>query len=173
MRRKPRSCLHKPRHGKDKRHCMRLVGIWVCIFLWGLLAVFLSRQNGTETAALSYGISEKLAAWLGYWGLRPSVAAINRGIRKAAHILIYLMGGGLVYDALICTFGWRPGASLIPAAVLCLAASTLDELQKLFIPGRHCDPEEILLNGAAGVVGIAIRYFLYTKQNHKHNEDGK
>lgn len=143
----------------DKQRKIRMIILWMCIIIWGTLAVILSRQEGTSTSELSYGLSERLSEYLYARGITFSTDLLNIIIRKAAHILIYLVLGGLMYYALAYTLGQKNKHILMLSIILCLSASSLDEVQKIFIPGRHCDPEEILLNSIAAVVGICIGYF--------------
>lgn len=155
----------------EKQRKIRMIISWACILLWGILAVILSRQDGNTTSEISYGISDRLEVLLSYMGINIRAERINEIIRKAAHIVIYLVLGGLLYYALAYTFRQRSKQSLILAITLCLSASSLDELQKLFIPGRHCDPGEMFLNSIAGIVGIGFNYFFY-KHKTKTNKRG-
>lgn len=151
----------------DKQRKIRMITAWTCIILWGIFAVILSRHSGSTTSEISYGISNRLELLLAYIGINIHAELINEIIRKAAHIVIYLVLGGLLYYALAYTFRRSSKHSLVLAIALCLTASLLDELQKIFIPGRHCDPEEILLNSIAGIVGIILCYFFCIPKNTK------
>ena len=150
----------------DKQRRIRMIIAWACIIVWGIFVIVLSRQDGSATTELSYGLSEHTAEFLGNIGINIHAELLNEIIRKIAHIVIYLVLGGLLYYALAYTFRQKPQQQLVLSIGLCLLASSLDEMQKIFIPGRHCDPEEILLNSIAGIIGIGICYFFCKHTKH-------
>lgn len=150
----------------NKQRKIHMITAWACIIVWGIFAVTLSRQDGNTTSELSYGLSERLTELLNDIGITLHVEILNIIIRKAAHILIFLVLGGLMYYALAYTFWRKARLPLILSSLLCLVASSLDEIQKLFVAGRHCDPEEILLNSIASIIGVFLSYIFskYSKQ---------
>lgn len=150
----------------DKQRIIRMIIAWACIIVWGIFAVVLSRQDGSATAELSYGLSEHTAEFLDNIGINIHAELLNEIIRKIAHIVIYFVLGGLLYYALAYTFRQNAKQPFMLSITFCLLASSLDELQKIFIPGRHCDPEEILLNCISGVIGIGISYFFCKHTKH-------
>ena len=153
---------------KQRKKCLCIK--WMCVAAWAVIAVSLSHQEGIATSELSYGISERICGVLEGLGFIVSVGDVNYLLRKAAHILIYLVFGGLIYDTLACTLNKPAGRTILLSAAVCLSASVLDETQKIFISGRHCDPEEILLNFIAAVSGILIVYFANkTNAGRNHN----
>ena len=142
----------------------RILLKWMRLAVWGILAVFLSRQSGLQTSALSYGISEIIRRLFEYCGIRLDIELINYLLRKLAHLIIYLVLGGLVYDTLSSTVRISKKAALSLSVVVCLIISALDEAQKFFIPGRHGDVGEIVLNSIAAAAGIFAVSFLNGKR---------
>lgn len=151
----------------SKSDSNRILLKWMRIIVWGIIAVFLSRQSGIHTSALSYGISEFIRRFLEACGVIVDIEEINFIVREAAHVLIYLVLGGLVYDTIASTIKKSKKAALSLSVSFCLIASVLDEAQKAFIPGRHCDAGEIVLNSIAAVVGILGVYFLNRTRENK------
>ena len=127
---------------------------WVLLVLWLILAVFLSRQTGEETADLSGGISAWLTSLLEGIGIPVDPASVHALVRKAAHVAIFLVLGFLVSRTFHLTFR---GRWVIPAAAtVCLAAAVLDEAQKAAIPGRHCHWDDAALNAASVLAGLLL-----------------
>ena len=153
------------------KHSNRVLLKWMLILLWGIIAVFLSRQAGISTSELSYGICEVLRRFFEGCGVILDIEQINYIVRKLAHIVIYLVLGGLAYDTLACTIKKSKKAALSLSVLFCLIASTLDEAQKLSIPGRHCDVDEIALDSIVAVVGILVVYFLRRNRENKTEKE--
>lgn len=78
----------------DKQRRIRMIIAWASIIVWGIFAIVLSRQDGSATAELSYGLSEHTAEFLGNIGINIHAELLNEIIRKIAHIVIYLVLGG-------------------------------------------------------------------------------
>lgn len=131
---------------------------WVAILIWGILAFSLSRQDGSTTKSLSVGLTMQILRIYLKLGLSANLELIHSFLRKLAHIVIYLGFGGLLYHAFRCTWPRWSRRMLGISSLLCMIIASVDELQKAFIPGRHCDPEEILLNCIAALIGNLIAY---------------
>ena len=141
---------------KNQKKSRRAV-YWTLFILWLILLVFLSRQTGEETVKQSGSITEFLCRLSASIGIRTDPASIQNLIRRAAHVVIYL-----VLCFLLCRafrFSFR-GVWLLPTAIaLCMAIGVLDEYQKAFIPGRHLHWNDVLLNCVSTVPGALIGWF--------------
>lgn len=76
-------------------------------------------------------------------------------IRRLAHVAEFLALGLAVALAIHML---APGR-INPLALylgICFLASFADELHKLFVPGRHFDPQDLLLDGAGYLLALAI-----------------
>lgn len=91
-------------------------------------------------------------------GFSANLELIHLLLRKLAHVVIYLGFGGLLYHTFACTWTKWSCRMLGISFLLCTAIASIDELQKAFIPGRHCDPKEILLNCIAALLGNLIAH---------------
>lgn len=151
----------------EKQRRFRMCIAWTCMVLWGIFAILLSRQDGDVTLSLSYTISERIVAFLTWLHIDVPTEFVNVCIRKLAHIVIYFCLGIFLYTALAYTLQRSAKFSFLLAVAFCFLASVLDEFQKTAIPGRHCDADDILLNGLAGLLGIACRYFFCIHIKHK------
>lgn len=142
----------------DKRNKTRIILSWLAILVWGIIAFSLSRQDGASTKSLSVGLTMQILRLYYRFGFSANLELIHSFLRKLAHVVIYLGFGGLLYHAFACTWRKRPGWMLGISSLLCMAIASVDEMQKALIPGRHCDPEEILLNCIAALAGNLIAY---------------
>ncbi len=130
--------------------------------VWLVCAAFLSRQTGEETATLSRRIAEALrplVRWL--TGAEADFESMHLFLRKMAHVALYLGMGTFLLAALNATFearGWPHTKMVLVAALACPALAVLDEFQKQFIPGRHLQWDEVLLNFASAMLGIGLTY---------------
>ena len=127
---------------------------WIALLLFLALAVFLSRQTGKETAEVSGGLTAWLIPVLRGMGIAADPETLHALLRKAAHVVIYLVLGFLVCRAFRLSF--RGGWVMPAAAAVCLAAAVLDEVQKGAAPGRHCQWDEAALNAACVLVGLLL-----------------
>ena len=127
---------------------------WLLLILWVALLVVLSRQSGEETAELSGGLSGWIVGVLAQIGIEAEQNAVHRLLRLGAHVFLYLVLGFLVSRAMHLSFRGRWVSAAIP--VICLVISFLDEYQKAFIPGRHCQWDEAALNFVCSMVGAAV-----------------
>ena len=133
---------------------IRRAAYWTALVLWAGMAVFLSRQGLEDTARLSGTIAAWLAGLLRGIGVRTDPETLHELVRKAAHVVIFLVLGFLVSRAFSLSFH---GRWVIPAAAaVCLAAAVLDEAQKAAVPGRHCHWDEAALNAGCAMAGLAL-----------------
>lgn len=123
--------------------------------LWLVLAVFLSLQNGSGTGELSRGLTEWLVELLGRLGLKLNFETFHAFLRTAAHFIVFFVMAVLFAWALNA---W--GATRIRHVLVALAAVTaiavLVEVGKLWIPGRHLQWDEVLINVVGAWCGIGI-----------------
>ena len=124
---------------------------WLLLsLLWVGVMFFLSHQNGTDTFNTSHGFTVYLA---NLFHVDPEL--LHTIVRKAAHLGLYFILTLFLYgyQVLRGKAGWL---ALVAAVIF----SVLDEGTKPFIPGRHCDGEDILLNDVGAVLGyISALYF--------------
>ena len=131
---------------------MRLRYLWP--ILWLIVIFFLSTEPGKSTHEVSFALAEWLRTG---FSLPYSADAINRTIRKIAHIFVFATEGILVAYAL-------PEKPVFPV-IICSAIALVDEGHKHFVPGRHCHPDEIILDIISAVIAIIIFNLIRKFQN--------
>lgn len=83
--------------------------------------------------------------------------------RKAAHILVYLVLGVLVYN-LVRTYELSRRRTVLISICVALGYATFDEIHQLFIPGRSGELRDVLIDTTAASIGIGV-YVLIEKIN--------
>lgn len=123
--------------------------------LWLALAVFLSLQNGSGTGALSEGLTKWLVDGLNRIGLNLNFTTFHAFLRIAAHFIVFFVLGVL--------FAWSLNVwgairiwHVLATLVVVTAIAVLVEVGKLWIPGRHLQWNEALLNVIGAWCGIVI-----------------
>ena len=131
---------------------------WLGVVFWAALMVFLSRQTGTETTVLSTGIATAIKKVLDLFGISAELNSLHMLLRSFAHVVAYTVLAALLFHAL-CSRNKNKKAVLISSIwtlALCIIAAVLDEYQKKFINGRHCQWDEAGLNFLGACLGVAV-----------------
>lgn len=83
--------------------------------------------------------------------------------RKAAHILVYLVLGVLVYN-LVRTYELSRRRTVLISICVALGYAAFDEIHQLFIPGRSGELRDVLIDTTAASIGVGV-YALIEKIN--------
>lgn len=78
--------------------------------------------------------------------------------RKAAHILVYLVLGVLLYN-LLRTYNLSTRRIVLLSILIAFSYASFDEIHQLFIPGRSGELRDVLIDTTAasfGVIGCAL-----------------
>lgn len=122
----------------------------IATVLWFILMTYLSHQNGTETAETSL----KLAEFLGNTGLSADLGELNGWLRRAAHVVVFLVFSVLLS---LCLRAWDADWRFV---FLVLIWAVVDEATKPLIEGRHFAWFDVGLNEVGSAVGILIGFLL-------------
>lgn len=77
--------------------------------------------------------------------------SMNLLIRKVAHVAAFAGLSFLIFMTL-----WTGGYRFLAGGMFCIVWSFMDELTKVFSPGRHADGKDIVLNVIGTGAGILI-----------------
>jgi len=131
---------------------------------WAFLVLFLSFQNGTDTACTSLNFTQNVLQFFMKnepdWG---TLMLWDGRFRLAAHfVLLFLYG---VISMLVLT-EWIERLLIVTgiSAGSGIFLAVMAEVGKLPIDGRHCDLLEMGLNiagAAAGVAAVLLFYWLW------------
>lgn len=121
-----------------------------------------SSQDSLETNALSLKAAHAAARLLyfNFEHCEPEIQSalihgLNPFIRKAAHLTLYAMLGGLCYLWL-----HRLPHGISTAMSIAALSASLDELHQLFVSGRTGNVTDVLLDCCGAACGIGIVFLL-------------
>jgi len=175
----PRS--NEERQAKMK-HIHKTCLLWSTVFVWLGTLLFLSFQPGEGTAETSGRLATMVFRMLSALGLETSYAVIHGMLRTVAHIVVFLIFGGLLEAAITETMKvagravgkvekhavWKMHGLLIKM-LICAGIAILSEVFKIYVPGRHLDWPEVGLNVVGACLGCGGMYvveWLYKKRRH-------
>ena len=122
----------------------------------------LAQQDKKRTGDAAYRVEQWLVRVLPPTGKgdigEPTWCGLT--IRRLAHIAEFAALG--VSASAVCAMALGPtvGAWLLSAGVS-LLASLIDELHKAFVPGRHFDPADLVLDAAGYLSATALTTLLF------------
>ena len=115
---------------------------WMCVTL------MLSGQKGESSSGMSFGIPQIIRDT---FSLPMKVMDVNHILRMSAHIFIFGTEGILLMNAMK-----RLKSRTLFSMCTCTVLSVIDEAHKIFVPGRHCHSNEIILDIVSALVTIVM-----------------
>ena len=141
-----------PRFTPSRRAGSRLRA-WVAVVAWALLISTFSTGwfSGEQTGNLLLPILRALLPWA-----QPEhLDAIHAVIRKAAHVVEYLVLGILLVRALR-----EEGLASLPLALVAILLGSgwaaLDEFHQEFVPSRTASPRDVAVDTSGVCAGVAL-----------------
>lgn len=136
--------------------------LWTASILWLCLCLFLSWQKGDNTVALSGKVAVNIKRVIHLFGIEVDLDVLDACLRKGAHVgMFYIMG-----ILFCCSFhrSWfRVSAmSVVLTISFCSVCAVVAEVGKVWIPGRHLQWSEVLLNVIGVVCGAGSVELAYT-----------
>lgn len=137
---------------------------WVIVALWMAMIFYFSAQVANQSEHLSSGVSRMIIGVIEK--IIPDAAfdmdLFNHIVRKNAHFFVYLILGGLVFNALKRS-GFQGVRSIGVAILICFLYAVSDELHQLFVPGRAGQVKDVLIDSSGACVGILVRWIIGKK----------
>lgn len=140
---------------------MKRIAKWLIVLAWLGVMMALSRQTGDASMRLSTPISQAFVKLLSRFGMQITVLECDLLIRKVAHFFVYFVAAMLLYGALMENNSRVIWHGPLLTLSICIVIAILDEYQKTFIPGRHCNWSEAAINCAGALAGTILRLFLF------------
>lgn len=123
------------------------------LFIW-MLAIFLLSN---EVSDVSSDRSSAIVGVIESLRINWPQELLTFITRKAAHIFMYFVLGILVFN--VVRDYWSSAKRVIVAStVFVMAYAITDELHQLFVPGRSGEIRDVLIDTAAGFVGVILFY---------------
>ena len=119
-----------------------------------MLAIFLL---SSEVSDVSSGRSSAIVSVIELLHVNLSQELLTFITRKSAHIFMYFVLGVLMLNV-VRDYWTGAKKAIITSAGFVLLYAVSDEIHQLFIPGRSGEIRDVLIDTAAGCVGIIVMY---------------
>ena len=126
------------------------------------LIVFFIWDNSLQNGGTSDGFSLIFAKWiapiankLGFYG---NIWALNRIIRKLAHLTEFTILGGVLYVVLRRYIEY---GTVVKTIVVGIVIASLDEFIQLFSLGRSSQLSDVLIDTVGIIIGISVVKLTY------------
>ncbi len=126
------------------------------LIIWLGVIFFLSSEPSTVSSARSGVLVDVLKT------ITPNATDtenITFLVRKAAHITAYFILGILVFRV-IRAYKLSPKKAVILSAAIVMFYAITDELHQLLVNGRSGEVRDVLIDTAAGAIGVLITFFI-------------
>ena len=134
---------------------------WI-LYIVLCLIVFFIWDNSLQNGGTSDGFSLIFAKWiapiankLGFYG---NIWALNRIIRKLAHLTEFTILGGVLYVVLRRYIEY---GTVVKTIVVGIVIASLDEFIQLFSLGRSSQVFDVLIDTVGIIIGISVVKLTY------------
>ena len=134
---------------------------WI-LYIVLCLIVFFIWDNSLQNGGTSDGFSLIFAKWiapiankLGFYG---NIWALNRIIRKLAHLTEFTILGGVLYVVLLRYIEY---GTVVKTIVVGIVIASLDEFIQLFSLGRSSQLSDVLIDTVGIIIGISVVKLTY------------
>lgn len=140
---------------------------WI-LYIVLCLIVFFIWDNSLQNGGTSDGFSLIFAKWiapiankLGFYG---NIWALNRIIRKLAHLTEFTILGGVLYVVLRRYIEY---GTVVKTIVVGIVIASLDEFIQLFSLGRSSQLSDVLIDTVGIIIGISVVKLTYYIRDRK------
>ena len=136
-----------------KRWILYIVLCLIVFFIWDN-----SLQNGGTSDGFSLIFAEWLAPIADKLGFYGNIWALNRIIRKLAHLTEFTILGGVLYVVLRRYIEY---GTVVKTIVVGIVIASLDEFIQLFSLGRSSQVFDVLIDTIGIIIGILVVKLAY------------
>lgn len=134
---------------------------WILYIMLGLIVFFIwdnSLQNGGTSDGFSLIFAEWLAPIADKLGFYGNIWALNRIVRKLAHLTEFTILGGVLYVVLRRYIEYGTVVKTIGVGIV---IACLDEFIQLFSLGRSSQFSDVLIDTIGIIIGILVVKLAY------------
>lgn len=134
---------------------------WILYIVLGLIVFFIwdnSLQNGGTSDGFSLIFAEWLAPIADKLGFYGNIWALNRIVRKLAHLTEFTILGGVLYVVLRRYIEY---GTVVKTIVVGIVIASLDEFIQLFSLGRSSQLSDVLIDTVGIIIGISVVKLTY------------
>ena len=136
-----------------KRWILYIVLCLIVFFIWDN-----SLQNGGNSDGFSLIFAEWLAPIADKLGFYGNIWALNRIVRKLAHLTEFTILGGVLYVVLRRYIEY---GTVVKTIVVGIVIASLDEFIQLFSLGRSSQLSDVLIDTVGIIIGILVVKLTY------------
>lgn len=136
-----------------KRWILYIVLCLIVFFIWDN-----SLQNGGSSDGFSLMFAEWFAPVAYKLGFHGNIWALNRIVRKLAHLTEFTILGGVLYVVLRRYIEYGPVVKTIGVGIV---IASLDEFIQLFSLGRSSQLSDVLIDTIGIIIGISVVKLAY------------
>lgn len=140
---------------------------WILYIVLGLIVFFIwdnSLQNGGTSDGFSLIFAEWLAPIADKLGFYGNIWALNRIVRKLAHLTEFTILGGVLYVVLRRYIEYGTVVKTIGVGIV---IACLDEFIQLFSLGRSSQLSDVLIDTIGIIIGILVVKLAYYISHNK------
>lgn len=136
-----------------KRWILYIVLCLIVFFIWDN-----SLQNGGTSDGFSLIFAKWIAPIANKLGFYRNIWALNRIIRKLAHLTEFTILGGVLYVVLRRYIEY---GTVVKTIVVGIVIASLDEFIQLFSLGRSSQLSDVLIDTVGIIIGISVVKLTY------------
>lgn len=136
-----------------KRWILYIVLCLIVFFIWDN-----SLQNGGNSDGFSLIFAEWLTPVAHKFGFHGNIWALNRVVRKLAHLTEFTILGGILYVILRRYIEYGTVVKTIGVGIV---IASLDEFIQLFSLGRSSQLSDVLIDTVGIIIGISVVKLTY------------
>ena len=140
---------------------IKKIVLMVLVIIWAGVIFNFSSQVATTSNEVSTGVTEKVVdlspqiSSLPHEKKEQLVEKLNSKFRKYAHFTLFLIFGILVVSLIKC-YNFKPVNTFILTLLICLLYAISDEIHQIFVAGRGCQWQDVLIDFSGSFLGILI-----------------
>ncbi len=145
--------------------------LWGVTALWALFCLFLSWQQGDNTAQLSGKVAYATKRVIYLFGIEVDLNTLNMWLRKYAHVAVFFVLSVLFCSALRRSMPQSPylsARSYAVTVVTCVVWAVIAEVGKIWVPGGHLQWDETKLDIVGVICGATITELVWMIWCHVH-----
>ncbi len=136
------------------KSAVKPIACWVLVAVWMGFIFYMSAQNAADSSSQSAGLIRGLLTALFGNVSDATVEGLQHTVRKLAHFTEYSVLGALLSLAVGCHTAQSLHCFLASLGIGTVYAVT-DEVHQLFVDGRACQIQDMLIDSVGVAVGSA------------------
>lgn len=129
---------------------------YILLIAW-MVVIFILSSEGSDTSS---GRSDMIVGLLQATGVNWQVDMLTFLTRKSAHVVAYIVLGVLTYNV-ARHYRWHSRVKVLASIGFVGLYAMSDEIHQVYVPGRSGELRDVLLDSAAGAVGVILAYLVY------------